>query len=1018
MPALKPSPTKYLPETTTTMPSTTLPPQPFRTPRSEFDCQYKIIKLGNGLKALLVSDTQADKAAASLDVRNGSFADGDINGIMHFLEHMLFYSSSKYPEEDAYSKFISQHGGKTNAYTANESTNYHFDVNPEHLEPALDRFAQFFIAPLISADGVEREAQAVDSEHKKNLNIDGWRRYELWKHTSNKQHVFSRFATGDFSTLIEQPTKKGLSPHSLVKEWYERHYSAALMKLAVVGPHSLDDLEAMVVSKLSMIPADPSIKAVTVPRNAVTPDNLGKLIKVVPIKDHHTVEINFPTPVSEVEHYNAAPMHYISHLVGHEGEGSVFSLLRQKGWATGLVAGEANTSFSNQSFFMCQVDLTEQGNIHVKEVVAIIFAYIHMLKHNKDGVSEGIWGEVRGIADLKFDYRDKPSPYSMVTSLTVGMQVYEDEHLLEALHGVPLEYDASLIHQALDALVPENARIMWSSKLLEEECGEVEPVYQSKYSLSAIPQDWLDAIGSSTGSPSSSNSSSTGSTIEGLAELSLPKPNPFIPQNLDMITEHSKTAEKAVDDDRKRLWHQPNPSFKTPKAVAMIHIHLNEAYASPEKAVMSKLHCLLVSDVLTEVAYPASLAGLHYRVSSTAAGFMVALSGFSDALPRLMQCVLNKVFCKTISKDRFDIMKEKLAREYLNHAFDQPYNQAVYEMAVALEAKRWHMDSYKQVLPFIGLSDLSSFISNTLFHRTWTEMFLTGNVTLESTLDIAGDLEGRLAEEEGRKGALPLLPSQRTECRVVKVPAGQATVYVKPGTDPNNDNSAVMVCFQVGPDNDLQANALCELLVHVAKREAFYQLRTVEQLGYLTWCFQHSTVTVKSICFLIQSSAHSAGYLESRISAFLPVLLEKLTAMTEEEFEKHKEQLAVAKLEEPKKLREAAERSWREIDDGTLRFERQRDEVEALKDVSREQLIDFYKCHVLDHEMCRRFSVRIEATKKEEEEEGGGSNEKKEGVEQASSLEPSFKTWMGGNVHFIKDVFEWKRGQDLFASSR
>ena len=34
----------------------------------------------------------------------------------------------------------------------------------EHLEPALDRFAQFFIAPLISEDGVEREVKAVDSE--------------------------------------------------------------------------------------------------------------------------------------------------------------------------------------------------------------------------------------------------------------------------------------------------------------------------------------------------------------------------------------------------------------------------------------------------------------------------------------------------------------------------------------------------------------------------------------------------------------------------------------------------------------------------------------------------------------------------------------------------------------------------------------------------------------------------------------------------------------------------------------
>lgn len=34
-----------------------------------------------------------------------------------------------------------------------------FDVNWDNLEPALERFAQFFICPLISADGVDREVR-------------------------------------------------------------------------------------------------------------------------------------------------------------------------------------------------------------------------------------------------------------------------------------------------------------------------------------------------------------------------------------------------------------------------------------------------------------------------------------------------------------------------------------------------------------------------------------------------------------------------------------------------------------------------------------------------------------------------------------------------------------------------------------------------------------------------------------------------------------------------------------------
>ena len=103
-----------------------------------------------------------------MDVRVGYLSDPeDLPGLAHFTEHMLFYSSEKYPKEDEYSKFISEHGGFCNAFTSAEDTNYHFDVNSSDFEPALDRFAQFFVAPRISKDGVGREMKAVDSENSK-----------------------------------------------------------------------------------------------------------------------------------------------------------------------------------------------------------------------------------------------------------------------------------------------------------------------------------------------------------------------------------------------------------------------------------------------------------------------------------------------------------------------------------------------------------------------------------------------------------------------------------------------------------------------------------------------------------------------------------------------------------------------------------------------------------------------------------------------------------------------------------
>ena len=133
---------------------------PVQSPNDRF--AYRLVTLENGLQTLLVSNPDTPKAAASLDVLVGS-GDNPENrgGLAHFLEHMLFLGTEKYPDPAEYERFITEHGGSRNAYTSFEHTNYFFDVDAEHLDGALDRFAQFFVAPNLDAAYVERERNAV-----------------------------------------------------------------------------------------------------------------------------------------------------------------------------------------------------------------------------------------------------------------------------------------------------------------------------------------------------------------------------------------------------------------------------------------------------------------------------------------------------------------------------------------------------------------------------------------------------------------------------------------------------------------------------------------------------------------------------------------------------------------------------------------------------------------------------------------------------------------------------------------
>lgn len=70
----------------------------------------------------------------------GYLSDPDeIPGLAHFCEHMLFLGTEKHPNENDYSKYLTENGGSSNADTYPDHTNYFFDIVPEHLESALDR---------------------------------------------------------------------------------------------------------------------------------------------------------------------------------------------------------------------------------------------------------------------------------------------------------------------------------------------------------------------------------------------------------------------------------------------------------------------------------------------------------------------------------------------------------------------------------------------------------------------------------------------------------------------------------------------------------------------------------------------------------------------------------------------------------------------------------------------------------------------------------------------------------------
>ncbi|KAK7244519.1 hypothetical protein RIF29_39342 [Crotalaria pallida] len=884
---------------------------------------YKRIILPNSLQVLLIIDPDTDKCAASMNVGVGSFSDpSDLPGLAHFLEHMLFYKSEKYPIEDSYSKYITEHGGSTNAFTASEQTNYYFDVNTDGFEEALDRFAQFFTKPLMPPEATSREIKAVDSENQKNLLSDGWRMHQLHKHISAEDHPYHKFSTGNLDTLDVKPKAKGLDTRNELVKFYEENYSANLMRLVVYTNESLDKIQNLVEEKFQDI-RNTNRSCFHPLGKPCKSEHLQILVRTVPIKQGHKLRIVWPvTP--EIHHYKEGPCRYLGHLIGHEGEGSLYCVLKTFGWATGLSAGESDWSLEF-SFFKVSIDLTDAGHEHMQDIIGLLFKYIELLQ--KSGVCNWIFEELSAVCETKFHYQDKTPPIGYVVNIASNMQEYPPKDWLTG-SSLPSKFSPSVIQMVLDQFSPNNVRIFWESKKFEGHTDHVEPWYGTQYSIEKITdsviQGWvLSAPGEN---------------------LHLPAPNIFIPTDLSLkiVQEKVKFPVLLSRSSCSALWYKPDTLFSIPKAYVKIDFHCPYAGNSPEAQVLTHIFTELLMDYLNEYAYYAQVAGLYYHIDHSD-GFQVTLLGYNDKLRILLETIVEKIATFRVKTDRFSVIKEMITKEYQNLKYQQPYQQAMYYCSLILQDQTRPWMERLEVLPLLEAEDLDKFVP-VLLSRTFFECYIAGNIESYEAESMVRHIEDVLFKCP-KPLCQPLFPSQHLTNRVVKLDSGMNYFYPSEGLNSDDENSCLVHYIQVGRD-DFKLNVKLQLFALVAKQPAFHQLRSVEQLGYITVLMQRNDCGIGGLQFIIQSTVKGPGSIEQRVEAFLKMFETKLREMTNDEFKSNVNALIDMKLEKHKNLKEESTFFWREINNGTLRFDRRDFEVEALRQLSLQELIDFFDEYV------------------------------------------------------------------------
>lgn len=904
---------------------------------------YEAIELDNGLKVLLIEDPESDLAAAAMAVSVGSYDESaDRPGLAHFLEHMLFLGTKKFPDPNGFGAFMSKHGGLNNAYTANDHTNYFFEIQSAAFRGALSRFSQFFTAPLFAADYVDKERNAVQSEYQLQLKDDLWRIQSAQKEAFSQAHPASRGNIGSLETLSDE---QGDVRDDLIT-FYKRHYKASRMMLVMTGPQKLAQQIAWARRFFSRINSEDSVPD-KVEAPLFEPGQLPALMAVRPEKELRWLFFDFPLPPTQA-HYRTKPAGYIAHFLGHEGKGSLYAWLKQRGWIESLSA-YGGALWRQDGMFSVHIELTETGAERWHDIGDALFAYLRLMQQG-GAFEQWRFAEESLLSGLAFRFQAQIQPIRYVRGLAATGLQHPTEDLIRAPYLLDV-FNPDLVRQYLSLLNPE--RVLVTRVDPDAKTDSIEKWFQVAYKLSPVTDDLRKRWQNS----------------KILEALSLPEKNVFIPEDFSLLPEAFNINETwppvLLPTERIWAWHLPDISFSIPEAHLRFRLRSlaltstsepisNSALTSEGNAALTSegssaltsegkdenkltakqqailpLYLSLIQDHLATYVYSANLAGLAYSLGADSGEVIVGVRGYSDRQDVLLAKVMDAFVNLDIDPNRFASRKAQLIREWNNSLKNRPYVRNLAAISDALVVDAFRPEDLAEALKKVTREDVVRWRSKWL-SDVGVAALMYGNLDEKRALHLAKVLADALPASR------PL--AEPSAARLVSLAEG-GFLHAEQSDHPD----AALVVYVQGQNQSMQERARFALLSQMLHNQYFDYLRTERQLGYVVAARNKTWVNTPGLVFIAQSPTVSATDILSATRTFMANYERQLKNMSYSIFEGYKTAIVARILEKDKNAAERSVWLWRELQRGASSFNSREKLARAVAALDRVDMQNFYK---------------------------------------------------------------------------
>ncbi|MFC3394582.1 pitrilysin [Brenneria rubrifaciens] len=868
--------------------------------------KYQAVKLDNGMTVLLVSDPQATKSLASLALPVGSLDDPNSQlGLAHYLEHMVLMGSKRYPEPEALSEFLKKHGGSHNASTASYRTAFYLEVENDALQPAVDRLADAIAEPLLDPVNADRERNAINAEMTLARSNDGQRMGQVGAETLNPAHPSARFYGGNLETLSDKP---GSKLHDELVKFYQRYYSANLMKGVIYSNQPLPALAKLAAETFGRIANhQASVPAITVP--VATEKQRGLMIHYVPAQPRKQLRIEFRVD-NNSQAFRSKTDTYISYLIGNRSRNTLSDWLQKEGLVESIGAGADPVIDRNGGVFAISASLTEKGLAQRDKVIAAIFSYLQQIR--REGVQQRYFDEIARVLDLDFRYPSLSRDMDYIERLVDTMLRVPVEHTLDAVYLAD-QYDPKAIAERLDVMTPQNARIWMVSP--DEPHNKVAYFVDAPYQADKIPPQ-------------------TFAKWRALAQtisLSLPATNPYIPDDFSLIKGDTRLTHPKIllQEPGLRVLYMPSRYFADePKAEISLLLRNQEARSTARNQVLFALNDYLAGLALDELSYQALVGGISFSTTIND-GLAINADGYTQRLPQLLLALVDGYSSFTSTEEQLAQAKSWYLQQLDSAEKEKAFEQALQPIQSLSQLPYTEREERRQLLKDISLQELANY-RKALLQQSTPEMLVVGNLQPEEVTELAKTLKTRLksvGETLRRSPEIRIEQAQRANLQ---------------RTGSSTDSALAAVYIPAGY-SETQSMAYSSVLGQILHPWFYNQLRTKEQLGYAVFAFPMSIGRQWGIGFLLQSNSKQPAYLNQRYQDFYQEAEKRLRGMSEQEFAQYKQGVINELSERPQTLNQEISRLRNDLERENFAFDTREKLIAEIKPLTVTQLADFFQ---------------------------------------------------------------------------